>query len=61
MSEYCKNCKDMADKLQTPQEELEGARWLLKGALPHIECKNATQSGLITEIGEYLAALKGTE
>jgi len=28
---------------------------LLQAALPNIECKNNSQSGLITEIGEFLS------
>lgn len=40
----------------------EKLRKLLQDALPHIECKNNSQSGLITEIGEYLEqALKEAE
>ena len=36
--------------------ELTSARTLLKDALPNIECSNGNQDGLITAIGEYLAA-----
>lgn len=35
-------------------EENKRLRGMLRDALPHIECKNDSQSGLITEIGEYL-------
>ena len=34
--------------------EKKRLRELLRDALPHIECNNNSQSGLITEIGEYL-------
>ena len=33
----------------------EWLKELLQNALPHIECRNEFQSGLITEIGEYLS------
>ena len=36
------------------EERIKKLRELLQEALPHIECKNNSQSGLITEIGEYL-------
>ena len=36
------------------QAENKQLRELLRDALPHIECTNATQSGLITEIGQAL-------
>lgn len=35
-------------------DEYEKLVKFLKDALPHIECKNNSQSGLITAIGEYL-------
>ncbi len=38
-------------ELKTENKKL---RELLQDALPHIECKNNSQSGLITEIGEFL-------
>jgi hypothetical protein len=38
------------------QSRLDAAEGLLRDALPHIECKNADQSGLITAIGEFLEA-----
>jgi len=40
------------------QAELKKVRLLLRDALPNIECKDNSQSGLITAIGEYLQALK---
>ena len=40
------------------EAENEKTQKLLQEALPHIECKNNSQSGLITEIGEYLQALE---
>lgn len=36
------------------QAELDQAKRLLEEALPHIECRNNTQSGLITAIGKYI-------
>ena len=45
-------------KPQTLQCEIEMLRKLLREALPHIECKTRAQSGLITEIGEYLQEVK---
>ena len=53
---------DVISVAQQLQAELAQAEVLLRDALPHIECKNASQSGLITAIGEYLGAeqaLKG--
>ncbi len=44
---------DMLDLL----DEIERLQGLLREALPHIECENPAQSGLITEIGEYIDAL----
>ena len=44
--------KRNADELEAENFKL---RELLQDALPHISCNNASQSGLITEIGELLS------
>ena len=36
------------------KDEVAKLRRLLQDALPHIECNNESQSGLITEIGQFL-------
>lgn len=41
------------------QAENTRLKELLGEVLPHVECVNPIQSQLITEIGEYLEALKG--
>jgi len=47
-------------KIRELEADNDRLRELLQAALPYIECKNNSQSGLITEIGEYLQqALKG--
>lgn len=67
---YCLDviCRDASSKSLIDQQaqrnkELEDENTrsmsLLQAALPHIECKNNSQSGLITEIGEYLQAKGG--
>ncbi len=49
--------KVLAEALVKAQKERGELRGLLQDALPHIECKSNSQSGLITEIGEFLQAL----
>lgn len=48
----------VADKLEAENKqqaaEIERLKKLLRDALPHIECRNDYQSGLITKIGETL-------
>lgn len=44
----------IAKEVKELEVEVERLQELLQSALPHIECKNNSQSGLITEIGEYL-------
>ena len=41
--------------LKAKTEEIERLKKWLSDALPNIECTNQIQSGLIIEIGEYLA------
>ncbi len=43
-----------SERIKELEAENKRLRELLQDALPHIECKNNSQSGLITEIGEYL-------
>ncbi len=55
----CNELQDETDKQKERIKDLEAEneklRKLLQDALPHIECKNNSQSGLITEIGELLS------
>jgi len=56
---FCISCWNamvgkLQEELKAKDADIERLRQLLKDALPHIECKNASQSGLITEIGQVL-------
>lgn len=48
----CSEVIAMCDRIERLSE-------LLGEVLPHVECANPMQSQLITEIGQYLEALKG--
>ena len=47
--------KIATDKLEQLQAERNQVIKFLEDALPHIECKNDSQSSLITTIGEFLS------
>ena len=49
--------QNLTKQIDELQAELDKTQELLREALPHIECVNGLQSGLITEIGEYFEAL----
>lgn len=50
-----------ANEIEQLQSRISELEKMLSDALPHIECKNAFQSSLITAIGEYFEALKKRE
>ncbi len=61
---YEKNAKATFGPVIPPKDDkgnLEYAVGLLRDALPHIECENASQSGLITAIGEFFERIEENE
>lgn len=55
LSESYKRINGAKEEKRLLQAENERLKELLQAALPNIECKNNSQSGLITEIGEFLS------
>ncbi|MHC4121987.1 MAG: hypothetical protein ACYSSI_00305 [Planctomycetota bacterium] len=57
----CEKIQQLQAENEKLQAEHNQAIKFLEEALPHIECENHFQCGLITAIGTFLNALKGGE